>query len=58
VAEQHGYELAPASEAARVAPGLVLDDRAPNSARENNCNIWLKMLDTLITAAVVLLRKA
>jgi len=27
-----------------------------NSARENNCNIWPKMLDTRITAAVVLLR--
>jgi hypothetical protein len=26
-----------------------------NSCRENNCNIWLKMLDTRIMAAVVLL---
>src|SRR5208282_3985202 len=26
-----------------------------NSVRENSCNIWLKMLDTRITAAVVLL---
>src|SRR5713101_133482 len=25
-----------------------------NSWRENNCNIWLKMLDTRITAVVVL----
>src|SRR6266851_8035091 len=25
-----------------------------NSRRENNCNIWLKMLDTRITAVVVL----
>src|SRR6266852_118633 len=25
-----------------------------NWRRENNCNIWLKMLDTRITAAVVL----
>src|SRR5207245_6023833 len=25
-----------------------------NSRRENNCNIWLKMLDTRITAVVLL----
>lgn len=26
-----------------------------NSVRGNNCNIWLKMLDTRITAVVILL---
>jgi hypothetical protein len=52
--EQHGHELAPTTEPAGVALGPVFNDGTLNSVRENNCNIWLKMLDTRITAALVL----
>ena len=45
--EQHGYKLAPTTEPAGVALGAVLDDGPLQTrVRENNCNIWLKMLDT------------
>jgi len=37
-----------------VALGPVLRDRLLEPWRENNCNIWLKMLDTRITAVVAL----
>jgi hypothetical protein len=32
--------------------GTVLDNARSNSVRENNCNTWLKLLDTRVTAAV------
>ncbi|MGB8061449.1 MAG: hypothetical protein WCF26_06130 [Candidatus Sulfotelmatobacter sp.] len=52
--EQHGHELSPTTESASVALGPVLGNRLLELLRENNCNIWLKMLDTRITAVVAL----
>jgi hypothetical protein len=52
--EQHGHELAPTTEPAGVALGPVLHHGPLKVGAENNCNIWLKMLDTRITAALVL----
>jgi hypothetical protein len=52
--EQHGYELAPTTEPTGVALGPWSTTARSNSVRENNCNIWLKILDTRVTAALVL----
>jgi hypothetical protein len=54
LAEQHGHELSPTTEPASLTLSPVLGDGCSNSCRENNCNIWLRMLDTRITAVIVL----
>jgi hypothetical protein len=49
MAEQHGHELSPATEPASLTLSHCSATAGSNSCRENNCNIWLKMLDTRIT---------
>jgi hypothetical protein len=56
MAERHGHELAPAGEAAGVALGAMLPHGLLELTRGNSCNIWLKMLDTRVTAAMLLLQ--
>ena len=53
--EQHDHELAPTTEPAGVALGPVFHDGPLKLGAGNNCNIWLKMLETRIIAALVLL---
>jgi hypothetical protein len=54
MAKQHGHKLAPTRKAAGVSFGTGSVTARSNSVRENNCNIWLKMLDTRVTAVVAL----